>query len=688
MGEKEELVQDNGSEREVNIAEWIANAIADTGCTVVYGGHGGALVPLVNAVCANPALTWVCARNEHDAATMAAAHAKMTGGLGCVIATSGPGATNLTTGLMEASMDKVSLLAITGMKPTAQLGYSEFQDVNQSRLFAGAGIEWSKDAASPDAVIPLLRDAVATALSRRTTAHLASPVDIQAAKSPLKLKHFCASHADLRLHSPRIDDYFIDKAATELVGIEEERAPRNIIAVGLRAVYPNTAKGSSGPQLSNAILDLAEALNAPVLTRLHAKGVVDETHPLTFGVIGVHGKPGLEAAASLISTSDCVLCIGVEDASLLLCNSAGLQIRKLIEVQPDAVAVGTRYNAEHTLLGDIEKICKALTARAETLRIKVEKKRAIHSNRAMTEASLDDPRRKMMLRASFNDKFGYMAFNNPTAGRQRSISGSFTTEVAVLDVEEEGVDKVLKASDELWDAMHVGNWRKVSGLRKAAEGKQNYKFILDREKKAVNYCHPSDVLYALSDLRVDPETDPVSRDAVITVDVGDVTLWASFCLHLHGGSRTLYSERLGTMGYALNAAIAGILCKPEPAGAVVLAGDGGFQMSLQELATFQQMKRPGDKLLCIVFDNQVLGRVVFGFENAKGCEMIGPDYVALAKAYGGDGIRLDDCDKAAGVMKQALAADGLFLIHVIVDPEVKADMATFKDNALKVMASG
>lgn len=677
---------------DVSISEWIANAIADTGCTTVYGGHGGALVPLVNAVCAHPALTWVCARNEHDAATMAAAHAKMTGGLGCVIATSGPGSTNLTTGLMEAAMDRVSLLAITGMKPSAQLGYSEFQDVNQSRLFAGAGIEWSKDAASPDAVIPLLRDAVATALTRRTTAHLAIPVDIQAAKSPLKLKHFCASHADMRLHSPRIDDYYIEQAAACLVGNGEERAPRNIIAVGLRAVYPDKAAGSSGAQLSQAILDLAEALNAPVLTRLDAKGVVDETHPLAFGVIGVHGKPGLEAAACLISTSDCVFSIGVEDASLLLCNSAGLQIRKLIEVQPDAVAVGTRFNAEHTILGDTEKICRALTARVETFMVKVTKKRAIHYDRMLTSSAVrDDPRKKEMSRESFHDLFGYMAFNNPDAVRRRSTSGTFTTELTLVPkLEEVGVDQVLKAADELWEAMHAGDWHKVSDMKMVVNGKQGkqYKFSLDKHKKAANYCHPADVLYALSDLRVDPETDPVSRDAVITIDVGDVTLWASYCLHLKGGSRTLYSERLGTMGYALNAAIAGIMSQPAPAGAVVLAGDGGFQMSLQELATFQQMKRPGDKLLCIVFDNQVLGRVVFGFENAAGCEMIGPDYVALAKAYGGDGIRLDDCAKAAGVMKQALAAGGLFLVHVIVDPEVKADMATFKDNALKVMTSG
>jgi thiamine pyrophosphate-dependent acetolactate synthase large subunit-like protein len=142
------------------------------------------------------------------------------------------------------------------------------------------------------------------------------------------------------------------------------------------------------------------------------------------------------------------------------------------------------------------------------------------------------------------------------------------------------------------------------------------------------------------------------------------------------------------MGYGLCAGIAGILAQPPPAAAVVLAGDGGFQMTLSELSTFQQMKRPGDKLLCIVFDNQLLGRVIFGFENALGCEIMGPDYVPLAKAYGGDGIRLDCNEMAEDVVRQAMAADGLFLIHVLVDPNMKADMASFKDTTLKVMNSG
>lgn len=178
--------------------------------------------------------------------------------------------------------------------------------------------------ATPKA-IPLLRDAVATALTRRTCVHLAIPVDIQAAPSPLPLKDFCASHAELRLtqSSCALDSSLLDATAQTLVGAAGTPSPRNILAVGLRAV-PTDNKAAD---MSKIILDLAEALNAPVLTRLHAKGVVDERHPLSFGVIGVHGKPGLRRAASLISTADCVISIGVEDETLLACNMAGLQVR-------------------------------------------------------------------------------------------------------------------------------------------------------------------------------------------------------------------------------------------------------------------------------------------------------------------------------------------------------------------------
>jgi thiamine pyrophosphate-dependent acetolactate synthase large subunit-like protein len=410
---------DGAVARKSSISEWIAQAIAESGCTIVYGGHGGALVPLVNAVCAHPELTWVCARNEHDAATMAAAHAKLTGGLGVVIATSGPGATNLVTGLMEAAMDKVALLAITGMKPTAQLGYAEFQDVNQSRLFSGAGIEWSKDAPSVNGVIPLLRDAVSTALTQRTCAHLAIPVDIQAAPSPLAFKRFCASHAGIRARPPHVDLEVVDEAAATLVGGGISR-PRNIIAVGLRGCFSE----GEDEDVGTAILELAEALGAPVLTRLDAKGVIDEMHPLSFGVVGVHGKPGMERAATIISSCDRVICIGVDDETLLLCNLAGLQIRSVIEIEPDAFGLSTRFDAEHTLVGNVAAVTESMR----------------RSGLALNFAAGMNPRAN----------FDYMTFKNPSA-RLVTATNQLVPAVPNPDI----LDRAKDAS-KLWETFHEG----------------------------------------------------------------------------------------------------------------------------------------------------------------------------------------------------------------------------------------
>ena len=174
--------------------------------------------------------------------------------------------------------------------------------------------------------------------------------------------------------------------------------------------------------------------------------------------------------------------------------------------------------------------------------------------------------------------------------------------------------------------------------------------------------------------------DEQSRNAVVCVDVGDITLWASLCLTLTAGSRTLYSERLGTMGYGLNAAVASILAHKAPSSAVVLVGDGSFQMTLQELAIFQEHKRQGDRLLCVVFDNSNLARVEFGFAGAKGTTLQGPDYVALAKAYGGNGVLVSENNErlVQTIVRDTMQQEGLFLIHVKVDRHVKADMANFK----------
>ena len=260
-------------------ADFIAQSLVDAGVANVYGGHGGALVPLVNAVVDHPDLRWVCTRNEANASLMAAADTKLsgTGRLGACIATSGPGASNLVTGLLDAQLDRVPLIAITGTKPRSDSGHSEFQDIDQSRLFAAGGLAYSVTVADPLQLVAVMRDAVAIALTQRVCVHVAVPVDIQGQQIQAPA-HLCSARPEqirARVDGAKGDPEMLDAVAARLASPDE----RIVLAVGLDA-------RSSGA----SILALAEVLHAPVVTRLDAKGAVDESHPLAMGVVGVHGK--------------------------------------------------------------------------------------------------------------------------------------------------------------------------------------------------------------------------------------------------------------------------------------------------------------------------------------------------------------------------------------------------------------
>ncbi|KAL3938123.1 MAG: hypothetical protein SGARI_001870 [Bacillariaceae sp.] len=401
-----------------------------------------------------------------------------------------------------------------------------------------------------------------------------------------------------------------------------------------------------------------------MLTRLDAKGVV-----------------GLQSAAALISSCDRVICIGVDEETLMVCNVAGLQIRRVIEIEPDAFGLTTRYNSTFSLVGPINNICSDLAISVETkLTIRNRKEKVGEILESFTK---DYESQEEELRAlEAHDKFSYMAHGHPHAINP-SDSDPFLPPSLRRFSSIPQVKQFQEKSEKLWNQFHNADWIRI------AQSKSSIKYQTDLSVSRDGFCHPAAVLGAISRARTNPETAQIMKDAAICVDVGDITLWASLCLTLQDGSRTLYSERLGTMGYSLCAGVASIMCRPNPAAAIVLAGDGGIQMTLQELATFQQHRREGDRLIVFVSDNSILGRVAFGFDNARGCEFESPDYVALAKAYGGDGIRLEDTAKAAEVVQLAFQAEGLFIVHVLVDSHVKADMANFTDNSMKsIMNSG
>jgi len=189
-----------------------------------------------------------------------------------------------------------------------------------------------------------------------------------------------------------------------------------------------------------------------------------------------------------------------------------------------------------------------------------------------------------------------------------------------------------------------------------------------------DFCHPAEVLTALA-----PQLE--ARD-VICVDVGDVTLWSSLSLCLSGGQRVLSSQCMGTMGYALPAAIAASLERPDRR-VVAIAGDGGAQMTIGELATAKQHKC---RFTYVIFNNNLLGRVHFGFEGVSGDVIESPDFVALARAYGFDGMHVTSAAEVpAALTAAANHKSGVYLIEVRTDPELKAEYARMRDTGAFLM---
>jgi len=340
----------------------------------------------------------------------------------------------------------------------------------------------------------------------------------------------------------------------------------------------------------------------------------------------------------------------------LICNRAGLQVRPMIQFEEDVACAlaNARFNALVSVIGAIDRNIEAI----------LEELGPERSSYAMQG--------KMLTRRC----------TQLEAWSQAVIKSGIDTKAPIdATPKSNGSVSMEKSMDEMWKFLHNGSWREllngkeyITGGRFEVQAKGDHK-----------HCHPSLVLKEVSS-RLGP-------DDVICVDTGDITLWTSLCLSLTKGQRTLSSERLGTMGYSICAGIAATLLRKEAGRGVVLVGDGAAQMALGELGTVKQIfasaPKHQHKLLVIIFDNELWGRVIFGFDGALGCDLgPSPDFVALAKAYGGDGALLSDPVKLPMVMDRAFASDGLFLIHALVDHNVKADMSTFHDSSTQMMNSG
>jgi thiamine pyrophosphate-dependent acetolactate synthase large subunit-like protein len=232
---------------------------------------------------------WVLIRHENAAALATSAYAKITGRLGVCAATSEPGVLHFVCGVMDAHLDRVPLLALTGLISTAQQGHREFQDVDQTSLFRsmlGRSATVVDSAQAP----ALLRNSVGHALPYHEAVHVALPSNILTAE--LNGAHHLSCIEPQLLPMP-LHLMPPPPAALDIVAAELEHYEHIAIVVGRHAIHCGAA-----------IEVLAPKLGAPIMTSLDGKGTVDEGHDLALGVLGTFGFPAVETTKQMLRLAD------------------------------------------------------------------------------------------------------------------------------------------------------------------------------------------------------------------------------------------------------------------------------------------------------------------------------------------------------------------------------------------------
>ncbi len=323
-------------------AELLRQALVAPGVTTIFGLPGGANLPIYQYLPRFP-LRHVLVRHEQGAAHMADGYARAGGGVGVCLATSGPGALNLITGLATAHFDSVPVVAITGQVPTHQIGTDAFQesDVIGSSLSVTKHSYQIHDARELPGVVA---EAFHVAVTGRPGVVLVDvPKDVQQAlvANPLGAIRRARAHRA----PPPPDPSLLDRAAAALV-----RAERPVILAG---------RGVAIAGAEDALRRLAEALDAPVGTTLLGTGVFPSSHPLALGLVGFMGTGACNRA---VTDCDTLLMVGMRADDRVTCRLEDFAPRAtaVVHVNIDPAELGKTVQADCQIVGDARAVLEAL----------------------------------------------------------------------------------------------------------------------------------------------------------------------------------------------------------------------------------------------------------------------------------------------------------------------------------------
>ena len=534
-------------------AEILWATLVGEGVTTVFGYPGGAILPAYDALRKFP-IHHVLVRHEQGAAHMADGYARASGKVGVCIATSGPGATNLVTGIATAMLDSIPMVCITGNVSSKVLGTDAFQEVD----ITGITLPVTKHnflVSRPEDIANALREAFKIARSGRPGPVLVDITkDAQQATATFDFEAAKARpyrpHPMLRVEEPALAQ------AAELI----RKAKRPVILAGHGVIDSNAME---------QLRTLAERAEIPVALTLLGLGGFPASHPLNMGMMGMHGESWVNGA---IQDADLLIACGMRFDDRVTGTIATYALKaKKIHIEVDPAEINKNIKVDVALVGDLREVLEQL-----------------------------------LPRVGGRDGSAWL----------KSVESSQGA-VAVRDI------KNLPDSGHLY-AAHVMHdlWRITGG------------------------------------------------NAIVATDVGQHQMWEAQYFHHEHPRSLVTSGGLGTMGFALPAAIGAKFACPEKE-VWVIAGDGGFQMTAAELATIVQEKI---KINIAVINNGYLGMVrqwqeFFYESNYEATPMVSPDFVKLAGAHGIPGRAVSTRAELAAAVEEARSSKGAYLLNFMVEKE-------------------
>ena len=534
----------------LNGAQILCESLVKEGVEVIFGFPGGALLPFYDALPKYPQLRHILVRHEQGAAHAADSYARVSGKVGVCLATSGPGATNLVTGIANAYLDSAPMVAITGQVARPFIGKDAFQEIDITGITLPITKHNYMVMAAGD-MSTVVQEAFHLASTGRPGPILIDiPKDVFTEEAEFRYR----DKVSLRGYKPTLRGHpsQIKKAAKVI-----SEANRPLIIAG-RGVLISGA--------STELRELAEKAQIPVVNTLLGLGCFPRSHLLSLGMLGMHGLAHVNLA---LDDADLVIAIGMrfDDRATAKVSSFAPHAR-VIHIDIDPAEIGKNVKVDVPIVGDVKNVLKEL-------------------------------------------------------------------------------NKVVDSKNHVEWVSQIQEWEKE---------------------------HPSTTIRDTDSLLPQYIVQQISEitkgDAIIVTGVGQHQMWSAQYFQYNKPNTFVSAGGLGPMGFELPAALGAKVGCPDDT-VWCIAGDGGFQMTIQELGTIAQENLA---VKIAILNNGFLGMVrqwqEFFYERRYiATPLSGPDFVKVAEAYGIAAMRVTDKLMVTSAIEKAMAYQGPFLIDFQVEPE-------------------